>query len=163
MRTTKGASSWILGILLIVTLSTLFSFSSPWIIRIYESVDVNSGDICRQTYVCGLQIRDAVRITPFSREVRRLGLYPHEAPHWEVMHTRFGHKRPSSNKYHAAIEGCNGLIEYFDVLALPDESRKSIVQEALQNLETGQFAGIDRQAILLLDRYQVERGKGHKE
>ena len=159
MRTVKDKSTWVMtGILLTLSLITLLAIS-PWITSTYESVDVNTGDIRRQVYVCHLQIRDKVRVTPFSQEVRRLDLCTHETPHWEVMHQRVYQKRASSNEYHVAIEGCNILRRYFDLLALPDESRKSILQEALQHLQMRQSAEIEQQCTLLLDRYLAERGK----
>jgi hypothetical protein len=153
MRRIEDRSTWIMmGELATVAFGLLVVLCIPLLTSTYESVDVNSGVVRRQVYICGLQIRDTIRVTPLSQEVRRLGISTHETPHWETMYRRVHRRRGSASNYYLALDSAKVLVQYLDPLALPDDSRRKILQATLQYLKNGDVVQIDDETALLAHR-----------
>ena len=53
-------------------------------------IDANSGDLRIETTVFGFCIRDTIKVTPFSQEVRRLGIAIQQDRHWRPVLTEEG-------------------------------------------------------------------------
>ncbi|HUT45411.1 MAG TPA: hypothetical protein VMX36_03965 [Sedimentisphaerales bacterium] len=66
----------VLGVIIFaaVSLGTYPLLKHPRVFSICKDIDLNSGDVREQINACFLRIKDEVQTTPFSREVRRLGI-----------------------------------------------------------------------------------------
>jgi len=133
----------------VIVLSLLPLLGHPWVFHTLTLIDVNSGDTLLQTYVCGFQVGEEVQTTPFSREVRRIGVPISGTPRWERVRMDVFIRRPVSYRYSSAVSKCNFLIELLQVLDLTETERLPIIEMALHELQSQNVKGLDA----LLDRY----------
>jgi hypothetical protein len=110
-----------IGVVLLL-LMALLSWARPWWLYCVRTViDVNSGDIARQTYVCGRQVREDIEESVFSREVRRLGIAVPKGRHW----------RSVGDRYVSLVTDCKMTIFAMDRLKMPDAERSTRLAEIL--------------------------------
>jgi hypothetical protein len=72
--------------LLVVCVEFLLGF--PRVFSINSDFDLNSGDVRDYTYVCFLKINEEIQTTPFSQEVRRLGIDVPQERKWVGTYTK---------------------------------------------------------------------------
>jgi hypothetical protein len=149
----------VIGSILVALLVPLLG--DPRVYRIDKSIDANSGDLRVQVYICSLQTKSYVESTPFSREVRRLGIPLVENRMWRPVSTRcLTRGRHITYTYRRTIRQCDELMEMFDHGNVPDENRRIILQNilaALQSEKGGKLSAIDAELNSLAER--VYRGK----
>jgi hypothetical protein len=110
---------------------------------VYEDIDSCSGDIRRRVFLFDVRIHSRITDTAFSREIRRLNIRIPEKPDWKSMHADVGANRHISCEYDGAISDCNFLIQWLDLMGVPDEYRVAVLEKALSNLQTGNLDGTD--------------------
>lgn len=120
----------------------------PRVFSINKDFDLNSGDERVYVYVCFLKIKDKIQTTPFSQEVRRLGINIPQERKWVGTSTKL--LRLISKKFIYYVYGgtptqCNLLIWLFDYGNVPDEYRRIILQQIVTILQSG-----DRKAPFII-------------
>lgn len=134
----------ILSVSLILIILLLLPLSGhPAVYSSIEEIDINSGDLRRQTYLFSLLIKEEIRETHFSREVRRLGIPVGEDRIWEncIMITLF---RRRGNQYGGTVVDLSTLIHILDSTDTSDQDRIAILQRALTALQKGNRREISR-------------------
>ncbi len=114
---------------------------------VYKDVDMNSADIRKRVSLFGGQVSERIAESPFSHEVRRLHIDTPEVRKWKPMSvsTLF---HSTIKEYNIAVVDLNFLLELLGLLRPSDEERRSIVQKALSNLQTGE---LEQTAHLIAD------------
>jgi hypothetical protein len=127
----------LLGILLAVVLLWLHPLlGHPWIFSAHEDIDINSGDIRHQVYVCSFRVKDGIEESAFSREVRRLGIAIPTPPVWKRVQTRFLVSSICVDyTYGPAIGACNSLLAVLTESNASDQDRRIILQKFLATLQ----------------------------
>jgi hypothetical protein len=145
-----------LGIGLVLVFLLVPLLSSPWLYRIDKSIDANSGDRRVQVHMCTLQTKSYVESTPFSQEVRRLGIPIAENRMWRTVSTRCLRRgRHIHYTYRRTIRKCDELMEMFDQGNVPDEDRRVIIQNILAALQSEmgeKLSAIDAELHSLAER-----------
>lgn len=124
--------------MLVVVVDYLLGF--PHIFSINRGLDLNSGDERVYVYVCFLKIKDDIKTTPFSREVRRLGIAVPQERKWIGTHTKLFtilRKIDIYYVYGGTPTQCNFLIWLFDYGNVPDDNRRIILQQIFTILQSG--------------------------
>jgi len=134
----------------------------PRIFSINKDFDLNSGDERVYVYVCFLKIKDKIHVTPFSQEVRRLGIAVPKERKWVSTSTKL--QRLITKRYICSIYGCipadcNFLIWLFDKGNLSDENRRIILQKFLTILQSGDHRNVPR---VITEELQAEAEKVYK-
>ncbi len=125
----------------------------PRAYSIIGDVDINSGDVRTQKYVCLVRIKNEINTTRFSREVRRLGIEIPEDHLWERIRTEEGLVSKKINyRYADALTDCIQATLAFEINNVPDEKRKVILKEMLENLRDGKLNEIKEQLKALKDK-----------
>lgn len=106
-------------------------------------MDVNSGDIRMETTFCGLRIWNYVRKTPFSREVRRLGIPIVDDPIWRLARTEEAlvmgtHSHGRLDRVRYDLELLTRMFAHGD---LPDQERLVILEGLLESLKKQKLGG----------------------
>jgi hypothetical protein len=117
-----------------------FLLGVPRVFSINRDFDLNSGDVRYYTYVCFLKINEDIQTTPFSQEVRRLGIDVPQERKWMPTHTKLFtilRKIYINYVYGGTPTKCNFLITVFDEVNVPDENRHIILQEIITILQSG--------------------------
>ena len=109
------------GVVLLLLTALLSWTHSWWLYHVRIAIDVNSGDIARQTYLCGRQISEDIQESAFSREVRRLGIAVPKGRHW----------RSIEDRYTSLVTDCRMTISAMDRLKMPDAERSTRLVEML--------------------------------
>jgi hypothetical protein len=125
-------------VILVVLLGTLPLLARPWVFSIRTAIDVNSGDIMRQTRVFGVRIRENTQATAFSHEVRRVRTDLPAVRDWKRVSAQPLIGRPISYGYSGVPDTCDFLVRLLNVTETPDEDRCRILKEALAALQTGE-------------------------
>ena len=143
-----------IGLVLVALLVPLLG--DPRLYRIDKYIDANSGDLRVQVYICSLQAESYVKSTPFSKEVRRLGIPIAENRMWRPVSTRcLRGGRHIHYTYRKTIRKCDELMEMFDQRNVPDEDRRIILQNvlaALQSERGRKLSAIDAELNSLAER-----------
>ena len=112
-------------------------------------MDVNSGDVRAVTTLRGLRIWDNVRTTPFSREVRRLGIAVPKDRVWRLARTEqamlmgtHSHARLDPVRHDLGL-----LMEIFIIGNVPDQERLVILESILESLKNKRPASEIRDQI----------------
>jgi hypothetical protein len=125
-------------LLLMVCVEYLLGF--PRVFSVNKDFDLNSGDEREYVYVCFLKIKEEIKTTPFSREVRRLGIDVPQERKWMPTHTKLFTilRKIYMNYIYGGVPGeCNVLIKVFDEVNLSDENRRIILQEIITIFQIG--------------------------
>lgn len=116
-------------------------------------VDVNSGDLKMETTICGLRIWNRIRKTPFSREVRRLGIAVPQDRAWRLARTEqamlmgtHSHARLDPVRHDLRL-----LIEIFTVGKVSNQDRLVILESILKSLKKNRPGGEIRDQIKALE------------
>lgn len=127
-----------IGVVLLL-LMALLSWARPWWLYCVRTViDVNSGDIARQTYLCGRQINEDIQESAFSREVRRLGIAVPKGRHWRTVTAKTAlRSETAGGPYGNLINECNLIMWFLDRFKVPDAERSAVVSETLTVLQAG--------------------------
>ena len=131
----------------------------PRVFSINKDFDLNSGDEGVYVYVCFLKIKDEIHTTPFSREIRRLGIAVPQERKWiltSMKLLRLITKRYICPIYVGTPAECNFLTGLFDYGDVPDENRRIILQEILTILQTGDHRNVPR---MITEKVQIESEK----
>lgn len=143
-----------IGLILVALLVPLLA--DPRLYRIDKSIDANSGDLRVQVHICSVQTKSYVRSTPFSQEVRRLGIPIAENRMWRTVSTRcLKRGRHIFYTYRRTIRQCDELMEMFDQRNVPDEDRRIILQNVLAALQSElgrKLSAIDAELHSLAER-----------
>jgi len=126
------------GVVLLL-LTALLSWTRPWwLYRVCTAIDVNSGDIARQSYLCGRQISEDIHESAFSREVRRLGIAGPKGRHWRTVTTKTALSSETAHgPYGNLINECNLIMWFLDRFEVPDAERSAVLSETLTVLQAG--------------------------
>jgi hypothetical protein len=108
----------------------------------------------RRLVVAGFGIREEIQPTPFSLEVRRVGILVPGTPRWERTSTHLLFGRPLSFKYAEAVADCRMIIKLLGALNVSDQERISMLESTLIYLRQGDFA-----QMRVLEERLVERLK----
>ncbi len=119
---------------------------------VHRDVDVNTGDIRTQSYVCLVRVRDEIEASPFSQEVRRLGIGVGKERVWKRAGTRLPGRGFVCFRYGGAVANCDFLVRLLDGVETPDEGRRVILQSVLTSLQAGDLAAIDKQLQALAEK-----------
>jgi hypothetical protein len=150
---------FILVALLLLVVCVEFLLGFPRVFSINSDFDLNSGDERVYTYVCLLKIKEEIQTTPFSQEVRRLGIDVPPERKWVGTSTKlFTILRIIHICYvYGGTPGeCNFLIAMFDQVNLPDEKRRVILQKLMKILETADQRNV---SIMITKEIQAESEK----
>lgn len=139
---------FLISVFIFLILVCLIPFlNSPRFFCTYKDFDLNSGDIRKSSFLCSLLINEKIQKTPFSRELRRLGMPVSEKRKWK----RFSMKLPNvgSRTYveyrgAGAIHTCLGLPIVFDEFEISNEKRRIVLQKALLFLQEEQYDEINK-------------------
>jgi len=134
-------------------------FVRPLIFRIETDLDVNSGDIRQRKYICSILVEDNIQTTPFSQEIRRLGLILNKERIWERAEGKIKLNQYGRSKYRIAINMCNLLVDMFDDYNISDEDRFIILQNAFKNLQAGNIEEIIKLVHTLIAENEEKRLK----
>ena len=115
-------------------------------------IDVNSGDLRLQDYLFSFKIMDEIRETPFSLEVRRLGIPVGENRKWERA-TTGTLTRHLSHQYSYAIGYCIQLVHILDSSNTPEKERIAILQKVLTYLQAEKLEEIRKLVFTLHDKH----------
>lgn len=131
---------FILVVLLLLVVCVDFLLGFPRVFSINTDFDLNSGDERVYVYVCFLKIKDEIQTTPFSQEVRRIGIDVPQERKWVGTSTKL--LRLITKRYICPVYGgvpaeCNFLIKVFDMVNVSDENRRIILQEIITILQSG--------------------------
>jgi hypothetical protein len=127
------------------------------IVTAQKDADANSGDVRKQVFFLGMPMSDRITESPFSHEIRRLGIDIPEARNWKPMILATS-KPYKGEPYNMAIWDCDFLLEMLGLLGVSDEERRTILQGALSDLQTDK---LDENADLVYDvadRLRVKAG-----
>jgi hypothetical protein len=117
---------------------------------IIEDVDVNSGDVRTRKYIFLLRVKNEINATRFSHEVHRVGIDVPEDRIWKRIRTEEGLLSKKINyKYADAVADCISAKLALEFGDIPDEKRKVILQEMLENLRAGKLDEIKDQVKTL--------------
>ena len=139
---------FILVALLLLVVFVDYLLGVPRIYSINKDFDLNSGDERVYVYVCFLKIKDKIQTTPFSQEIRRLGINIPQERKWVLTSTKL--LRLITKRFICPIYGgtpaeCNFLIWLFDYGNVPDENRRIILQQIVTILQS-----VDRKAPFII-------------
>lgn len=144
-------------LLFVVCVDYLLGF--PRVFSINKEFDLNSGDERVYVYVCFLKIKDEIHATPFSQEVRRLGIAVPQERKWVGTSTkllRFISKKYIYYAYGAVPTKCNFLIWLFDYGDIQDDNRRIILEKFVTILQTGDYHSVPR---MIMEELQNETEK----
>jgi hypothetical protein len=147
----------VLLLLLVVFLDYLLGF--PRVFSINRDFDLNSGDERMYVYVCFLKIKDDIQVTPFSQEIRRLGIAVPKERKWMPTNTKVFmilHKKYIYYAYGGVPADCNFLIWLFDYGNVTDENRRMILQKFITVLQIGDHRNVPH---MIEEELQVETEK----
>jgi len=153
---------FILVALLLLAVCVEFLLGVPRVFSINTDFDLNSGDVRVYTYFCYLKIKDEIKTTPFSQEVRRLGVEVPQERKWVGTSTKLFtilRKIYICYVYGGTPGECNFLIAMFDQVNLPDEKRRVILQEITMILQSGDHRNVPR---VITEELQAEAEKVYK-
>jgi len=147
-------------LLLVVCVDLLLGV--PRVFSINTDFDLNSGDERVYVYVCFLKIKDKIQTTPFSQEIRRLGIYVPQERKWVGTSTKL--LRLITKRYICYVYGgvpaeCNFLIWLFDKSNVPDENRRIILQKFIKILQSGDHRNVPQ---MITEELQAEAEKVFK-
>ena len=119
----------LIGVLVLLVHSRVFNTNTY--------IDINSGDLRVETTVCGLRVWNRIRVTTFSREVRRLGIDVPQSRVWRLARTEqamlmgtHSHVRLDPVRHDLEL-----LMEIFAVGNVPDHDRLVILESILMSLK----------------------------
>ena len=134
----------VVGVVLLVLGVVLYGWSdSRWLFSRYWDIDTSSGDTRERTVFLGRQIRERVKESLFSHEVRRLHIHTPEVRVWKSTGVSTLHGW-TMGPYSGADSDCNFLVQMFDVMRASDEDRIDVLQKALSNLRAGELDATDQ-------------------
>lgn len=114
----------------VLLLAALPLLNESWVYRVCTDLDVTSGDIARRSYVLGRMVGESTEETPFSKEVRRLGIATPGGRYWRRMLTQTF--RGASHPYYGSLIGdCRMMIMVMDAVKMPDAERAALLKETL--------------------------------
>jgi hypothetical protein len=126
-------------------------------LSVHRDLDINSGDVSRLVFILHMQVGARIDETPFSREVRRLGIHTEDTRAWRPMSVRtltsYCWKR-----YDGAINDCNFLVQMLALMKMADEERSAILEKALSNLQTASLDDTDRLIYSIGERLREAYG-----
>jgi hypothetical protein len=145
------------GVLLLVAVMLP---SYPWVYSVQIDVDRNSGDLLYCTCILGRRVGERIEASPFSNEVRRVGISVPESRRWEHVGTKLlvGGSRPY--RYFGLMGDCTLLLRYLDELKMPDQERADILARALVSFQRADSIGIQRLLIEVGQRLIPEELRG---
>ncbi len=127
-----------IGVALLLLMVLLSWTHSWWLYHVRTAIDVNSGDIARQTFVCGRQVRQDTEESAFSREVRRLGIAGPKGRHWRTVTAKTAlSSETARGPYGNLINECNLIMWFLDRFKVPDAERSAVLSETLTVLQAG--------------------------
>lgn len=141
----------IIVVLLLLVVCVEFLLGFPRVFSINRDFDLNSGDVRWYTYVCFLKIKDEIKTTQFSQEVRRLDIDVPQERKWVPTHIKFLIFKYINYVYGRTPEECNYLIKLFDKGNVSEENRRIILQKFMKILQTG-----DRRNVSLMTKKEVQ-------
>jgi len=112
----------------------------PRVFSINSDFDLNNGDVRVQNYACFLKIKDEIQTTPFSQEVRRLGIDVPQERKWVRTSTKLLRLLSDTHicyVYGGIPAGCDFLIKMFDDRNVSEENRRIILQRIITILQSG--------------------------
>ena len=124
-------------LLVLLVVCVYFLLGVPRVFSINSDFDLNSGDERVQIYACFLKIKDEIKTTPFSQEVRRLGIDVPKDRKWVRTYTKLLINKHINYAYGGIPAGCNFLIKMFDDRNVSDENRRIILQRIITILQSG--------------------------
>ncbi len=133
------------GLFLLLLLVAGSAVRQPWIFEKRTAIDVHSGDVRTQIRVLGIECREQVRTSVFSREVRRLGIEIPEERMWTDMYYHSLMGRVFASRYAPALHHSVLIVDLLDRMKASDEDRRIIVERVLRHLRQGQFDEIYEQ------------------
>ena len=148
-------------LLLVVCVEFLVEFllGFPRIYSISMDFDLNSGDVRWYTYACLVKIKDEIKTTQFSQEVRRLGINVPQERKWVPTYTKFLIFKDILYVYGQTPTDCNYLIKLFDKGNVSDENRRIILQKFITILQTGDHRNVP---LMITEEIQAEAEKVYK-
>lgn len=164
MRKETHLIIWIAVTILVILLGS-FLIGVPFVYNKSTDIDINSGDIRIRTVVFSFIKSEKIEQTPFSKEVRRLGIPIDENRSWKYgssyILTIGGH----SQSWISYLI-CETIVKMFNDIDMPDDERKAILQKVLMSLQTGNHDDIVYQYSVIAKRMKpvgpslnkIERG-----
>ena len=149
--------SLVVLLLLVVCVDFLLGF--PRVFSINRDFDLNSGDERVYIYACFLKIKDKIQTTPFSREIRRLGIDIPQERRWIITHTKVFmilHDKYICPVYGGVPTECNFLIWLFDHGNVSDKNRRITLQEIITILQSKDRRNVPR---MITEKVQAETEK----
>jgi hypothetical protein len=146
-------------VLLLLGVCKEFLLGFPRVYSINMDFDLNSGDVRWYTYACFLKIKDEIKTTQFSKEVRRLGIDVPQERKWAPTYTKFLINKDVLYVYGQTPGDCNYLIKLFDKGNVSDEDRRIILQKFITILQTGDHRNVPR---MIAEEVQSEVEKVYK-
>lgn len=109
----------------------------PRVFSVHRDIDINSGDVRVEIYACFFRIKNEIQVTPFSQEIRRLGIRVPEKRLWKRAQTKLLTWKYIGYQYGGTIVKCNFLIKVLDATNVPDQDRLVILKRVLMSLQKG--------------------------
>ncbi|MFC1637218.1 hypothetical protein ACFL5Z_20560 [Planctomycetota bacterium] len=124
-------------VFLLLVMSVYFLLDLPHVFNISRDIDVNSGDVRVKIEVCYFRIKDEIQKTPFSEEVRRLGINVSHVRKWVPTHTKLLSNKRIYYIYGGTPAKCKLLVKMFNDGNVSEEDRRAILQKFLNILQSG--------------------------
>ena len=154
----KGSFLILLLAVIVVLILIMLDFKgiTPNITEYKAFVDLNSGDTRYQRFIFSLKVKDKIRKTLFSEEVRRLGI---DIPNERIWKFKSGkYFRFSSTKisdgYSIVTPKLNKLLLVFKVYNIPDNERIVIIKEVLECWKTIEPNKVYKALDDIIDKYE---------
>lgn len=132
----------ILGLLLVFTIILSFKPSILKDVSYYfywsaNYFDINSGMTKSETYILIIPIKSVIKETPFSEEIKRLGIEIPEEHIWKRISATEQNSRDGTVTFYSTIlSDSKMLIVILDACNAPENVRIDILKEVLQIYKT---------------------------
>lgn len=150
MRKATHLIIWGIVIILIILLGLPLT-GLPFIYSRNTDVDINSGDVRKRTILFTFIVKEEIEQTPFSREVRRLGIPINVNRKWEHASTS-ALTMHGTARYDSSCRRCITIVAIFNDIDMPDNERTTILQSVLTCLQTGNHEELLEIYLAMLDK-----------
>ena len=124
-------------------------------------IDLNSGECRYQRYVFSLKVKDKITATPFSEEVRRLGIEIPNERIWKYMSGRYFRLSAHviSDGYYSVNAKFSKLLLIFEMYNIPDNERIAAIEEVLDCWKKVEPYEVDKTLRDIINKYEIKYNK----
>ena len=154
-----GVTAVVVSLLLLLIL-LLVARRHPWAFSVREAIDINSGDVVRWTYVCGLRISEDIQRSAFSQELRRVGVKVPPVRNWKNTLTKvLGDRAVATENLHLSQQ-CDAVLTVLNFHKASDAERSVLLAAALGILQTGDPKEMNEFLKRLTDKHDWGASRG---